>query len=284
MGKLGGKKYDVKSRLGGARAQRGSGTFDLKRATEMAFASTLVYQGSVWQSKKAKKGRGTCALELPLTVRFLSGLLGRTGGIGHKYGLALLDPAFDTQVGPTQMRDGIITSSETDTNAMVLVHEEDRYAVLAFRGTETRPTDVLTDLKFRRITMDPGVVPHAGTVHRGFAAAFTSVAPLLYATLNTLFPPKDGGGGYQRLFVTGHSLGGALATLAARGIAAHCPGVPAVTVYTFGSPMVGSDAFGVDYDASIPDTYRCVNDQDLVACLPPPALGYGPVGRTHFLN
>ena len=65
------------------------------------------------------------------------------------------------------------------------------------------------------------------------------------------------------LTLTGHSLGGALACLAAFDIQRMCPclGPLDVACYTFGAPRVGNHAFARQYDATVPDTWSIINDQ-----------------------
>src|SRR5262249_14299388 len=76
-------------------------------------------------------------------------------------------------------------------------------------------------------------------------------------------------------FYTGHSLGAALATLAATRRAPQA-------VYTFGSPRVGKEAF-VRSLMSIP-IYRVVDDEDVVTRVPPEILGFRHVGEVHTLK
>ena len=74
----------------------------------------------------------------------------------------------------------------------------------------------------------------------------------------------------RRLFITGHSLGAGLATLAAADLAsqgaAHSP-----TTYTFGSPRVGDKQFASKYNALTAATsFRIANTCDLVTAIPFP--------------
>ena len=70
---------------------------------------------------------------------------------------------------------------------------------------------------------------------------------------------------------TGHSLGGALATLAAYEISQHLQekGRQEVQVvcYSFGAPRTGNHAFAQDYSQAVPDSWSIINDQVSLVCL-----------------
>lgn len=67
------------------------------------------------------------------------------------------------------------------------------------------------------------------------------------------------------LCCTGHSLGGAMATLAAydirTGLQAIAMSNIEVVCYTFAAPRTGNHAFARDYNATVPDTWSVINDQ-----------------------
>ncbi|GAQ80987.1 hypothetical protein KFL_000680030 [Klebsormidium nitens] len=104
---------------------------------------------------------------------------------------------------------------------------------------------------------------------------------------------KSTGVGVQRgndtwsLLVTGHSLGGALATLfaAEMAMAAEAEGarIGHVTMYNFGSPRVGNHAFADFYNRRVPDTWRLVNRNDVIPTVPR-MLGYCHVGNALILG
>lgn len=142
----------------------------------------------------------------------------------------------------------------------------DPIAITAFRGTEgDDPTDLFADVKFRTVEWDG-----AGKVNEGFRDEFTEFPEVRNRT--TLIPA-----GTRALF-TGHSLGGALATLAAT---LYGPD----HLYTFGSPRVGDG----DFATSMQDLShsRYVDCCDLVAKAPPPTLfgyKYQHAGLLHYID
>ncbi|MCR9143004.1 MAG: lipase family protein [bacterium] len=86
-----------------------------------------------------------------------------------------------------------------------------------------------------------------------------------------------------KLFITGHSLGGALGTLAALQYHAYNP-----TLLTFGAPRPGDPAFAATFNTLVPDTLRIANHWDPVTDLPDADVdllfrrySYAHVGR-HF--
>lgn len=136
-----------------------------------------------------------------------------------------------------------------------------KFAVLVFRGTEQNIKDFWTDLRVGSQTLRHLSVP---AVHQGFKDALDLIWDGIDAELSMLQGP---------LFYTGHSLGAALATLAA---ARRRPDA----LYTFGSPRVGNKLFATSL-SGLP-VHRVVDDEDIVATVPPEALGYFHVGDLHL--
>jgi hypothetical protein len=85
--------------------------------------------------------------------------------------------------------------------------------------------------------------------------------------------------GDRPLFLTGHSMGGALAVLTACRLAR--AGRPAIATYTFGSPRIGDAAFCAGY--ALP-TYRVVNRLDLVPEMPLASMKRLLPERPRFTN
>jgi hypothetical protein len=124
--------------------------------------------------------------------------------------------------------------------------------VLAFRGTEIVPTDIYSDADAVLTILDG-----EEKVHRGFLRAFGHVKDIIQADLVS-HPDIP-------VYITGHSLGGALAILATRLLASSSQGA----CYTFGGPRVGTSQ--VDDEIKTP-IYRVVNSADAVPRVPPEYL------------
>jgi len=163
--------------------------------------------------------------------------------------------------------------------------------VVAFHGTQN---------SFEMFQIDNDIFPHTfggsiwnlGTVHGGFYKQYTTgsggnqkdlpggadgslaqqISNYLSKTADVTLP----------VYVTGHSLGGALATLSALDIAYNFkPKFKSVSMYSLASPRVadawnnaqdkgGAGTFVSNYQQHVPDSYRIVNTADSVPTLPSP--------------
>lgn len=169
--------------------------------------------------------------------------------------------AFLAQAGLRQ--EAFFNDTRTSTQVMLVRSVGSTpFAVLVFRGTEQDPRDFIKDIKLPLVSFGPD----CGKVHEGFREALNSVWEPIAEAISKLEIP---------LFFTGHSLGAALATLAA---ACHPPSA----LYTFGSPLVGDSAFGRKL-SKVP-VFRMVDGIDAVTEVPSEALGYCHVGELHRLT
>lgn len=134
--------------------------------------------------------------------------------------------------------------------------------IVAFSGTDP--------LKIEDWITDFTIVKSAEDLDSGFQAAVATVWPTISAAIENR-PASE-----QALFFTGHSMGGALAI-----IAAGQSSVKATAVYTFGSPRTGGSLFASSYTPKLGDaTFRLIDGADVVPTLPPPLSGeYCHVGR-----
>jgi triacylglycerol lipase len=165
-----------------------------------------------------------------------------------------VDADFDTRIVELGLTSaGIIFPPAEVDDIRYFIGTTDQYSVLAFRGTVAADIhNWLTDADINQVS-DPFV---AGMVHKGFLDALNGEWPNLLTSIQALPPCRP-------LWITGHSLGAALATLASSWLAAKSISVQGV--YTYGSPRVGSIAFYSHYK---PNQYRFVNNNDIVPHVP----------------
>ncbi len=146
--------------------------------------------------------------------------------------------------------------------------------VIAFRGSEeTGIADWITDLKFVKQVFPYGGGNKKVKVHFGFIQAYKSVRDaVLQAAKDTP---------HAKIICAGHSLGGALAILAALDIQYNLPNKN-VTSYTYGSPKIGNKDFVASYNKRVKNTYRFVNQDDVIPDLPPG--GFEHVGKAFVVG
>jgi predicted lipase len=85
----------------------------------------------------------------------------------------------------------------------------------------------------------------------------------------------------SKMLITGHSLGAALATLAALDIKRRLAPTNHIDFYTFGSPRVGNVNFTNYLMEQFPDGKydRVTHYNDMVAHVPPPIMGFNHGGN-----
>lgn len=158
------------------------------------------------------------------------------------------------------------------------VVDEPPYLVLAFRGTEKKVSDWLTDARCIPTTINS----HA-KVHTGFLEAFDGKTNDAGKTAKQMVedildsPEAKGSEGQPLpLFITGHSLGGALALLATKLVAPNINGA----CYTFGAPRVANYEYFRFLKTPV---YRIVNSADVVPRVPPGAVMITVIGFVRLL-
>jgi hypothetical protein len=179
--------------------------------------------------------------------------------------------AFRTQLG---LEARLLSSG----NTQACVATNDDHIVVAFRGTEA-PTG-LEGLKDWLLTNavnlliqpegDLGTDFAAAGVgarwHQGFMRALGEIWDSVFAAVDAERKKSD-----RPIWLTGHSLGGALALLA--GWRFKRKFVPIHQIYTFGAPMVGNELAAKTIDLEFADKiFRYVNTQDPIPKLPTVSL------------
>jgi len=126
----------------------------------------------------------------------------------------------------------LLSRSGTESVVACVVKNRDTHEVsVVFRGT-CNISNLMTDLHFSMISF-PGH-PHV-LLHKGFLKAYMRVRKSIFESLSQNFEPDD------RLFVTGHSLGGALAAICFWDL--HHNLLSKGSMYAFGAPRMGNEIF-----------------------------------------
>jgi hypothetical protein len=165
------------------------------------------------------------------------------------------------------------------------------FTVIALRGTQTYQ-EWVNDLNV--LPASYGLVSGAGWVHGGFYSLYTTGTDGLQPQSSTsraagslaaqIYQAITGGGWPSNLpiYVTGHSLGAALAEICAMDVASNmATAVSSVTMLNFappqlsagllyeGSPYLDPTQFAQSYQSAVQNSYSVVNAADLVPILPP---------------
>lgn len=166
-----------------------------------------------------------------------------------------------------------IQNSETDTQAYIATGEAGE-VVVSFRGT-SGIKDAFSDLLVVKCRLPRKKFIFIGPrVHFGFSNAYESVRKQVIESVKSLANPNS------KLYVTGHSLGGALATLGALDLSQTLK--REVSMYNIGSPRVGNHSFEKLYRKRVPNSWRVVNDEDIITTIP--KLNYHHIGRLAHIN
>jgi hypothetical protein len=175
------------------------------------------------------------------------------------------------------------------SNAFLIQSECRRVVILCYRGTEPRnfinwltdadvnPTEVAMKLRGKPV---PDAMVHGGFYRNVRATSYEVMRALDRAERGLSINETDGdraGNAMEALFVTGHSLGAAMAALMAVRLVTDSAyrdrfGARLRGVYTFGQPLVGNDAFAeaCKKDPFLRDgVFRHVYGHDIVPRLPP---------------
>ncbi|SFJ49304.1 Lipase (class 3), partial [Desulfomicrobium apsheronum] len=170
------------------------------------------------------------------------------------------------------------SKNPTDSQAFMVTNRDTILVVV--RGTEGLISrDLIQDGKFFKQPC-PEALASVGSGHHGFLQAFEYIWP---AVKNYCEGKGEGlDGGHKRIFVTGHSLGGAVATLLACAIYLKFEDNP-VTLYSYASPRVGDIEFARHWNHLVPHL-RHVYRNDIIPAVPPADFGYRHFGHLRQMS
>ena len=161
---------------------------------------------------------------------------------------------------------------EYDTQAFIF--RTDECIVLAFRGSqEIRDWYTNFSTQLRKFTIrregQTTISSYKGKVHTGFFLGWTSIEKDVLAQIKHWQDDLKSGESLPPLLVTGHSLGGALATMAAASLQDN--NMDVAGLYTFGQPRAGDISFTRQLNNTLAGkVYRFINNNDVVPHVPPP--------------
>ena len=177
--------------------------------------------------------------------------------------LSAIDPKFvDVSGFDAQSSQGVVIKNE-------------EYVVAAFRGTD-EIADWLDNLN--AVTKDGPL----GEVQTGFHRALMDIWPQMKTAIRAFRRTSDGLPD-RPLWLTGHSLGGAMATLAAATLIE--ADETFYGTYTFGSPRVGDRGFARTFNVEAKSkVFRFQNNADIVTRVPARLMGYSHVGSFVYIS
>ncbi len=146
--------------------------------------------------------------------------------------------------------------------------------LIVYRGTQ-EPEEWIANLnaaqidyKSSRSNLD------AGLVHDGFYSIYQKEIAQQTLEVVKQFNPNI------PCYIAGHSLGGAIAVLAALDMSLNFPLIQSqIRMYNYGAPRVGNPTFAQFYSQQIPNSYRIVNWADITPLLPPTQFQ-----KSHYLH
>jgi triacylglycerol lipase len=144
----------------------------------------------------------------------------------------------------------------------LLESEED--SILVFRGTQRTAEWIGNIYAVQQDYLNPNTGEILGKIHTGFRRIADSIIdPLTVEAVKQINPNKP-------CYVSGHSLGAALATILALDIALAVPELqPQLQVFVYASPRVGNPEFVRNYAEILPNTFRITNLADSIPLMPP---------------
>lgn len=152
-------------------------------------------------------------------------------------------------INPTQVFFGFVLTSDT-------------HNIIVFRGT-SNPKEWIANFQAAQSNYVQGGVTR-GRVHTGFLRLYAQLAPQVQRIANRLNAALP-------CFVTGHSLGGALATLATADLIQN-RALQNIQLYSYAAPRVGDPAFANHINMIAPNNFRVLNLADIVPMVPPTNL------------
>ncbi|KAH8657418.1 Alpha/Beta hydrolase protein [Tricladium varicosporioides] len=164
---------------------------------------------------------------------------------------------------------------QSEASGFLGVDTANKLIVASFAGSDNID-NYIADLLVPMDTCSGNLVSGC-KLHTGFQYAYQDIASTLLpaiASARSTYPSYS-------VITTGHSLGGAVATIA--GAYLRASGIP-VDIYSYGSPRVGNTAFVNFVDGQVGSHYRVTHTKDFVPRYPGKLLGYRHTSPEFWLS
>ena len=178
---------------------------------------------------------------------------------------------------PVSLNDRIltfITDEQTDVQCGITINDIDMRICATFRGSNSL-TDWYYNFMRGKIQIKNDIYAHKGFIKQLFTTAIYNRMSSNIITLLKQYPT-------YKLYITGHSSGGALSTLFGYLLSNEIPDIP-INIVSFASPRVGNYAFKCDFMSRPNIIYnRIKNIYDIFTCVP--LLRYYHVGHLIYIR
>lgn len=167
-----------------------------------------------------------------------------------------------------------ITDEQTDVQCGITINDRDQRICAAFRGSNSL-TDWYYNLMRGKKQIKNDIYAHNGFIKQLFTTSIYNRMSTNIITLLKQYPT-------YKLYITGHSSGGALSTLFGYFLSNEIPDIP-INIVTFASPRVGNYAFKCDFMSRPNIIYnRIKNKYDIFTSVP--LLRYYHVGHLIYIK
>jgi len=159
----------------------------------------------------------------------------------------------------------------TEAHGYIARDDDRKEIVIALRGSASIE-DLMADSKIALVPfVSPGVSPPSGTlVHAGFLSAWNSVVDVVISIVEAELAAKP----EYSIVAVGHSLGGAVASLAAISLRQNFR-TSVTRMYSYGQPRTGNRVYAEFFNSEIgANAFRAVHTNDGVPTMIPTLLGY----------
>ncbi|RUS31318.1 Alpha/Beta hydrolase protein [Jimgerdemannia flammicorona] len=165
----------------------------------------------------------------------------------------------------------------TNTTGYIARNDANKAVYVAFRGS-TNINNWVHDAEFLFTKYSPA---RGAKVHSGFYKTWQDARNIVYP----IVVKEMGRNPDYKLYMLGHSLGGALTVLQALDFYQNAGyDSSKMAVYTFGQPRIGNPAFSDYVDSLDLPIYRTINQNDVVPHMGPEAIGYKHHGTEYWIE